>query len=81
MQGRRNRKLPLSMLNWSKYPVRVCRSLHFCEICCVDITVGEEYRDGGYSLRCPSVFVSEDQPRHLPECDAMRAAIAKAEGR
>ena len=33
------------------------------------------------SLRCPSTFTSLEQPRHLPECDAMRAAIERAEGR
>jgi hypothetical protein len=32
------------------------------------------------SLRCPSVFTASSQPRHTPECAAIRAAIAKAEG-
>lgn len=51
MQGRRNRKLPFSMLQWDRYQIRVCRSLHHCEVCRKDITLGQQYRDGGYSRR------------------------------
>jgi hypothetical protein len=51
MQGRRNRRLPLSMLQWDRYPIRTCRSLHYCEVCCRDIVIGQPYRDGGYSRR------------------------------
>ncbi len=51
MQGRRNRKVPLSMLAWEKYPIRVCRWLNHCVVCCNDIVTGEQYRDGGYSRR------------------------------
>jgi hypothetical protein len=51
MQGNRNRKLPLSMLQWDRYPVRTCRSLHHCEVCFRDIDLGQKYRDGGYSRR------------------------------
>lgn len=32
------------------------------------------------SLTCQSVFTSPDQPRHGPQCIAITAAIAKAEG-
>ena len=41
----------LGQLAWGRYPVRTCRSLHHCEICCLDIVLGEPYRDGGYSRR------------------------------
>lgn len=41
----------LSELEWAKYPVRTCRSLHHCEICSSPIVMGEQYRDGGYSRR------------------------------
>lgn len=26
-------------------------SLHYCEVCCRDILIGQLYRDGGYSRR------------------------------
>lgn len=32
------------------------------------------------STKCPSVFRGPDSARHVPECEAMRAAIQKAEG-
>lgn len=34
-----------------EYPLRNCRTLHFCQICQGDIFCGEEYYDGGYSRR------------------------------
>ena len=41
----------LAQLKWPTYPVRVCQSLHYCEYCCRDITLGQTYRDGGYRRR------------------------------
>lgn len=41
----------LSQLRWGRYPIRTCRSLHHCEICEKDITLGERYYDGGYNRR------------------------------
>ena len=41
----------LHEIPWAKYPLRTCRSLHHCEICCGDIRMGERYRDGGYGRR------------------------------
>lgn len=32
-------------------PMRVCQSLHSCVLCGEDITLGQEYRDGGYGAR------------------------------
>lgn len=37
--------------DYGKYPVRVCRSLHFCQKCAQSITLGQEYHDGGYGRR------------------------------
>lgn len=34
-----------------KYPLRTCGWLCGCRICEEDITVGEQYYDGGYSRR------------------------------
>lgn len=42
---------PLGELVIARYPVRTCRSLHHCEICERDITLGEQYHDGGYGRR------------------------------
>ncbi len=36
---------------YGKYPLRVCKSLHTCEVCEESITLGEEYYDGGYGKR------------------------------
>ena len=36
---------------YNEYPIRECRSLHYCEICNKDITYGECYYDGGYNNR------------------------------
>ena len=38
-------------INWTKYKVRTCLSLHHCEICQHDIVVGQSYHDGGYGRR------------------------------
>lgn len=41
----------MSTIDFSKYPVRTCKSLHGCEICHQDITYGQKYYDGGYGRR------------------------------
>lgn len=46
----RERK-PLSQLVIGRYPLRTCQSLHHCEICDGDITLGQRYYDGGYGRR------------------------------
>ena len=38
-------------IDWSKYPVRTCRTIHQCAICGTDITCGDTYRDGGFGIR------------------------------
>lgn len=32
-------------------PTRVCRSLHACALCGLEITDGQSYKDGGYGRR------------------------------
>jgi hypothetical protein len=38
-------------MNYHKYPIRICRTMHDCEICHQEIRLGEEYYDGGYKRR------------------------------
>ena len=35
--------------------------------------------DSFCSLNCPSVFKSQDEPRHIPDCERIRASIASVE--
>ena len=49
-----SRPLHISELDkrgWRRYPLRMCRSLHHCEICSRSIMAGEQYYDGGYTRR------------------------------
>ena len=56
-----NRKHTLSMLQWrTKYPIRTCYSLHHCEVCRKDITLGQRYFDGGYSRRAHVTCVTQE---------------------
>lgn len=54
------RKLTLSQLPWKEYPLRICRSLHHCEVCDKDITLGEQYFDGGHSRRAHRTCIITD---------------------
>ena len=45
--------------DWTRYPLRTCNSLHFCEICRKDITLGERYFDGGYGRRAHEKCVQD----------------------
>lgn len=36
---------------YNEYPLRICRTLHECNICRKPIMCGEYYYDGGYSRR------------------------------
>src|SRR6266853_6571068 len=51
-------------IDYGKYPVRTCRSLHHCEICGRDITHGNSYHDGGPGKR---VHVLCEKERRLAE--------------
>jgi hypothetical protein len=50
-----------------KYPVRECRSLHFCCICGKDITLGQLYHDGGYGRRCHVDCADTGARARIPE--------------
>lgn len=39
------------MIDYRKYPLRVCRTLHECGPCGEKITYGQAYYDGGYGRR------------------------------
>lgn len=65
-------------IDWSKYPIRTCQSLHCCDVCGESITLGQQYRDGGYGRRAHVACLSLDDgsrcieitlpvmPGHLP---------------
>lgn len=44
---------------YPNYPVRICRTIQYCNICRRDITCGEEYYDGGYNRRAHKKCVDE----------------------
>ena len=54
-----------------EYPKRICRTMHYCNVCERPILLGEEYFDGGYGRRCHVVC-------HLPldEAEAILKKIA-----
>jgi hypothetical protein len=39
------------MINYLKYPVRVCRTVHHCDVCGKSIAEGQKYHDGGHGRR------------------------------
>jgi hypothetical protein len=49
-------------IDFSKYPVRKCQSLHCCDVCGESITLGQEYRDGGYGRRAHVGCVDSSPP-------------------
>ena len=49
-------------IDWSKYPVRKCLSLHECKICGQKILMYHTYRDGGYGRRAHVKCVLGDKP-------------------
>lgn len=53
-------------IDWSKYPVRMCRTLHECAICSGKILCGQEYHDGGYGKRAHTTCVNDETERRKP---------------
>jgi len=51
-------------INWEKYTVRTCMSLHECKLCSEKITLGEIYYDGGYGRRAHVACVED--PKEAP---------------
>jgi hypothetical protein len=47
-------------IDYSKYRLRKCNSLHVCVLCSKDITLGQMYHDGGYGKRAHFACVHAD---------------------
>lgn len=41
----------MSKIDYGKYPMRICRTMHECAECPNTILAGQEYLDGGYGRR------------------------------
>ena len=48
-------------INWKKYKIRTCRTLHECAICGTGIYVGDPYFDGGYGKRAHKLCVTYNE--------------------
>lgn len=62
---------------YHKYKLRTCRTMHHCQICGVPIYCGEQYYDGGYSLRahkkCADALISHDWGKSICNgCDKLK---------
>jgi hypothetical protein len=47
----------------ARKPIRICRSLHHCELCEAHIKLGEAYHDGGYGRRAHASCMQEAKER------------------
>jgi len=47
-------------IDFTKYPIRTCQSLHVCDPCGEQITLGQKYHDGGYGRRAHVACVGRD---------------------
>ncbi len=57
-------KLEKLLNSLSLRPLRNCKSLHRCCLCDQDITMGQDYRDGGLDRRAhQSCFLSKSYDR------------------
>lgn len=51
--GDTSRKIkPKKKADYRKYKIRVCHTLHYCNVCKRNIYAGQSYHDGGYGRRC-----------------------------
>jgi len=59
---------PVTAAQMAAYRIRCCYSLHGCNLCQQDITLGQTYHDGGYGKRshteCVEMAIAKDR---LPE--------------
>jgi hypothetical protein len=46
-------------LNWEKYKIRTCQSIHECALCGEQIDYGFKYYDGGYGRRAHVLCVRD----------------------
>ena len=56
----------MKSIDWFKFPLRNCKSLHECGICGLKITFGEDYYDGGYGKRAHSRCAEDERDRQKP---------------
>ncbi len=50
----------MKIVDYQKYKIRRCTSLHFCEICKGRIEYGHRYYDGGYGKRAHDLCADAD---------------------
>lgn len=67
-------------IDWKKYPVRVCQSLHTCELCGCNIKYGSSYRDGGYGRRAHDSCVRFATPESIGAGEHISQQINCADG-
>jgi hypothetical protein len=48
-------------MNYEKYPIRTCRTMHLCCICKNNIMNSQKYYDGGYHRRAHLNCVNKKQ--------------------
>lgn len=48
-------------VDYSKYKLRTCKTLHFCVICEGRIDYGQRYYDGGYGKRAHDLCADADE--------------------
>jgi hypothetical protein len=62
---------------WIDRPLRVCRTLHHCQVCGKDITMGQRYFDGGYPRRAHEacVDVEAEKAAHAKEQEALGSIV------
>jgi len=54
-------------MDYSKFPIRKCRSRHACSVCETHIIYGEKYYDGGYRKKTHVKCVkSNPEPKDYP---------------
>ena len=65
-------------MDYTKYKIRTCKSLHHCEICNGDITLDQKYYDGGYGRRAHDLCADADElePDELERQENQRLANA-----
>jgi hypothetical protein len=60
---------------WTDRPLRTCRTLHHCEVCKRDITIGQQYRDGGYGKRAHETCAQDLESAQREENEAEDRAL------
>ena len=47
--------------DYTRYKIRTCKSLHFCEVCKGRIEFGHRYYDGGYGKRAHDLCADAEE--------------------